>query len=49
MNQEKLKEALAKYQKDFWVRWPHERYKWEAAKWFGEHWDINADDFAQML
>jgi len=49
MNQEKLKEALAKYQKDFWVRWPHERYKWEAAKWFGEHWDINADDFAQMF
>ncbi len=27
----------------------NERYKWEAAGWFKEHWDVDAPDFAQML
>lgn len=49
MNKEKLKEALTRYKESFESRWENERYKWKAAKWFGEHWDINADDFAQMF
>lgn len=26
-----------------------EKYKWEAVKWFQDHWDINANDFADMF
>lgn len=25
------------------------KYKWEAVKWFQDHWDINANDFADMF
>lgn len=49
VNQEKLKESLEKYKAAFEKRWPDERYKWEAVKWFQEHWDINADNFYEMF
>lgn len=29
--------------------WGHEKYKWEAVKWFQDNWDVNAEDFAGML
>ncbi len=49
INHEKLKESLVKYKAAFENRWPDERYKWEAVKWFQEHWDINADNFYEMF
>lgn len=49
INHEKLKESLEKYKAAFENRWPDERYKWEAVKWFQEHWDINADNFYEMF
>lgn len=49
-NQTRLKEILVSYKRDFIKKqWPDERYKWEAVKWFQDHWDINAKDFAEML
>ncbi|BFL46166.1 hypothetical protein [Lactonifactor longoviformis] len=45
-----LKKALAGYKKEFVQKqWPEEKYKWEAVKCFQMNWDVNADDFAQML
>lgn len=49
INHEKLKESLVKYKAAFESRWPDERYKWEAVKWFQEHWNINADNFYEMF
>lgn len=49
INHEKLKESLVKYKAAFAKRWPNERYKWEAVKWFQDHWDINADNFYEMF
>lgn len=50
INANKLKEILRDYKKDFVEKqWPNEKYKWEAVKWFQEHWDKNASDFAEML
>ncbi len=37
------------YKKIFDERWQGEKYKWEAVKWFQDHWDINANDFADMF
>lgn len=46
----KLQDALSCYKKDFVQKqWPNEKYKWEAVKHFRDNWDINADDFAEML
>lgn len=47
---EKLKVVLVDYKKDFvsyW--WEKERYKWEAVKYFQDHWDINAPNFEEMF
>lgn len=30
-------------------RFHDEKYKWEAIKWFQEHWNIEAEDFTQMF
>lgn len=49
LNNEKMQDAIHQYKKTFDERWEGEKYKWEAAKWFQEHWDINAEDFATML
>ncbi|OON85764.1 restriction endonuclease [Oribacterium sp. C9] len=49
INHEKLKDSLVKYKASFEKRWPDERYKWRAVKWFQEHWDINADNFYEMF
>mgnify|MGYP002908074891 FL=1 len=49
-NHFRLKEALVPYKRDFApVRWGREKFKWEAIKWFQDHWDVNAPDFAAML
>lgn len=49
INNAKLQEAIGKYKAIFDTRWDEERYKWEAVKWFGDRWDINATDFADMF
>ena len=47
---ERLKEYLMTYQQsNMTERWPQEQFKWEAVKWFQEHWDINADNFYEMF
>lgn len=46
----KLKDVLSQYKKDFLPKhWANEKYKWEAVKCFQDNWDINAEDFADML
>lgn len=46
----RLKEALVEYKKRFVQKqWPDEKYKWEAVKCFQLNWNVNAEDFAQML
>lgn len=49
-DRKKYESALAGFKQDFVGRqWPNEKYKWEAVKWFQDHWDVNAPDFAGML
>ena len=49
-DQKKYESALAGFKQDFVGRqWLNEKYKWEAVKWFQDHWDVNAPDFAGML
>lgn len=46
----RLTHVLMQYKKDFVSKqWNKEKYKWEAVKWFQDHWDVNAPDFAEML
>ena len=54
----KLNDVLALYKRDFvsfmwngkeYTWWKNEQYKWKAVKWFQEHWDVNAENFAEML
>ncbi len=46
----RLTEVLAEYKKNFVsMQWGNEKFKWEAVKWFQDNWDVNADDFADML
>ena len=46
----RLQEILVQYKKDFadYV-WNNERYKWIAVQNFQDNWDVNAEDFAEML
>ena len=54
----KLNDVLTHYKRDFvsfmwngkeYTWWKNEQYKWKAVKWFNEHWNVNAEDFAEML
>lgn len=46
----RLKDVLVQYKKDFvTAQWGNEKYKWEAVKCFQDNWDVNAEDFADML
>lgn len=46
----RLKEVLVEYKKRFvQQQWLNEKYKWEAVQCFQLNWDVNSDDFAQML
>lgn len=50
IHQTLFKQYLTLYKAEFSAKlWPNEKYKWEAVKWFQEHWDINASDFPSML
>ena len=49
-DQQRFQEILARYKKDFVTfTWKGEKYKWEAVKCFQDHWDIGAENFAEML
>lgn len=46
----RLKDVLVDYKLDFVSNeWANEKYKWEAIKCFQDNWDVNAEDFADML
>ena len=51
INRFRLLEILKKYKANLtstsW--WSEEKFKWEAVKHFQDHWDVNADNFAEML
>ena len=45
-----LQNVLKQYKANFAeVRWPQEKFKWEAVQWFQTHWNIDAPNFAEML
>lgn len=45
-----LKDVLVQYKQDFASKqWGNEKYKWEAVKCFQDNWNLNADDFSDML
>ena len=49
INIDKLNSIISGYKKYFPEHWKDERYKWEAIKHFQDNWDIDAEDFADML
>ncbi|PQD94403.1 restriction endonuclease [Pradoshia eiseniae] len=49
MNSESLEQIISDYKKDFSRISSEEVYKWEAIQWFQERWDINAENFTEML
>lgn len=44
-----ISEIIAAYKADFTRIDKDEIYKWQAIKWYKEHWNINAPDFAAMF
>ena len=50
INKTILLDALVDYKRDYPLFvWEDEKFKWVAIKWFQDHWDIEADAFAEML
>lgn len=47
--EEKIKEVIEAYKKDLERITEEEIYKWRSIKWFKDNWDIEADDFEEML
>ena len=43
-----LLEVISKYKRDIKKHWELERYKWVAIKQFQDHWNIEAENFAEM-
>lgn len=43
-----LQFVLSKYKRNLQEHWKLERYKWVAIKYFQDHWDIDAENFAEM-
>lgn len=49
-DQFRLKDVLVQYKQNFVsTQWGNEKYKWEAVKWFQDNWDVNAQNFPEML
>ena len=46
---EKLHFIIENYKEDFKQFNKEEKFKWEAIAWYKKHWDIDAEDFADML
>ena len=46
----KFADVLVAYKQNFVSKqWGNEKYKWEAVKWFQDNWDVNAQNFPEML
>ena len=49
-NEGKLASIIAEYKKQFTQsQWLKEKFKWEAIKYFQDNWNIDADNFTEML
>lgn len=49
-NKNSLKNILTSYKKNFLPQWwSDEKYKWEIVKTFQDNWDLNAENFSEML
>ena len=48
-NIEEFKKALKAYKKEFNIHTGEEIYKWKAIKQFQDNWDIDAENFSEML
>ena len=48
-DKELLSQVIVEYKNRFEKWWPDERFKWEAVKYFQENWDIDAEDFHEMI
>lgn len=46
---EKLKRFLELYKSRFLKIWKDEKYKWEAVKHFQDHWDLDAENFGEII
>ena len=46
---DKLDEMISYYLDDFDSFWEDEEYKWKAVQHFQNHWDIDSDDFEEMM
>ncbi len=44
-----ISDAIKYYKDNFSKYWEEEKYKWLAVQHFNNNWDIDADDFAEML
>lgn len=44
-----IEDAIAQFSSDIGNRWDDEKYKYRAVKWFQNHWNTSAPDFADML
>ena len=44
-----IQDAIANYKSHFAANWEDEKYKWVAVQHFREKWNIEADNFAEML
>lgn len=49
ISEAELSNIINSYEEDFPIHWDNEKYKWEAVKYFQDHWDIQANDFAAMF
>ena len=49
MNSESLEQIMSDYKMDFRRISSEEVYKQETIQWFPEHWDINVENFTEML
>lgn len=45
-----FKSAVNQYKREFDEKiWPNEKFKWEAIQNFQDNWDIDAENFSEML
>ena len=49
INYTTLLRIISNYKRDIKSLWKKERYKWVAIKHFQNHWDIEAENFADMI
>ena len=44
-----IQDAIANYKNHFAENWEDEKYKWIAVQHFQDRWNLEADNFAEML